>query len=166
MRIVDPFIAELDQENQTTERLLARVPDAKMSWKPHAKSLSLGQMAMHVATIPGAVATFLANDTFELGGVPRPEAKSAQELTAALQESVAAAKKYLAGVDDNKALATWKMTIGGNVVMEAPRMAMIRGLMLNHWIHHRGQLSVYLRLLDVPLPPFYGPTADENPFAR
>jgi uncharacterized damage-inducible protein DinB len=166
-RIVDPFLVELDQETATTRRVLERVPGDKLSWKPHAKSMSLGQLALHVATIPGAIAGFLMKDGLDIGGVSfeQPAAKSAAELLPALDESIKAAKEVLGGLDDQNATTIWKLTRGGKELFVAPRIAVARTIMLNHWYHHRGQLSVYLRLLDIPVPSIYGPSADENPFA-
>ncbi len=166
-RIVDSLLVELDQEAATTRRVLERVPGNKLGWKPHAKSMSLGQLALHVAATPGAVANFLMKDDLDIAGVSfdQPAAKSAVELLPALDESIKAAKEVLNGLDDQKAMTTWKLTRGAKEVFAAPRIAVARTIMLNHWYHHRGQLSVYLRLLDIPVPSIYGPSADENPFA-
>ena len=164
-RIADSFLAEMDQEAQTTRRVLERVPGDKLSWKPHTKSMSLGQLALHVATIPGGVAQILSNDSFEVPSFDQPAAKSATELIPALDESVRTAKQVLGGMEDSKLMGTWKLTKNGKELMAAPRVAMVRSIMLNHWYHHRGQLSVYLRELDVPVPSIYGPSADENPFS-
>jgi len=166
-RIVDSLLAELDQETATTRRVLERVPNDKLAWKPHAKSMSLGQLALHVATIPGAVAKRLSNESLDYGSVSfvQPAAGSAAELLPALEESARAAKAFLRGLDDHRAMATWRLTREGKELFAAPRIAAVRSIMLNHWYHHRGQLSVYLRLLHVPVPSIYGPSADENPFA-
>lgn len=165
VRLVDSFIPELDQEAATTRRVLERVPGDKLGWKPHAKSMSLGQLALHVATTPGGVARVLSQDSLESTGFDRPAPASAAELIPALEESVKAAKRFLSDLNDQKAMAAWQPTQDGKVLFEAPRIAVIRSIMLNHWYHHRGQLSVYLRLLNVPVPSIYGPSADENPFA-
>lgn len=165
VRLVDSFIPELDQEAATTRRVLERVPGDKLGWKPHAKSMSLGQLALHVATTPGGVARVLSQDSLESTGFDRPAPASAAELIPALEESVKAAKRFLSDLNDQKAMAAWQLTQDGKVLFEAPRIAVIRSIMLNHWYHHRGQLSVYLRLLNVPVPSIYGPSADENPFA-
>lgn len=166
-RIVDSLLAELDQEAATTRRVLERVPGDKLGWKPHAKSMSLGQLALHVATTPGAVAKLLLTDGLDIGGVnfEQAPAGSAAELLPALDESIKTAKEVLNGLDDHKAMAPWKLTKGSKEVFTAPRIGIARTIMLNHWYHHRGQLSVYLRLLDIPVPSIYGPSADENPFA-
>ena len=163
-RMTDPILAELDQEAATTRRVLERVPGDKLGWRPHAKSMSLGQLALHVATTPGAVATILSQDSFESPGFNQPAPGSAAELIPALEESVKTAKKLLSDLNDQKAMAAWQLTKDGKVLFEAPRIAVIRSIMLNHWYHHRGQLSVYLRVLGIPVPSIYGPSADENPF--
>ena len=167
-RIVDSFIPELEQEGQTTRRVLERVPEDKLSWKPHTKSMSLGQLSLHVATIPGAIAKFLAADSFDFGqfdAAKPPSAETKADLIRSFEESLKSAKEALNGYDDAKAMAIWSGTKGGKTLLSIPRIAAVRALMLNHWFHHRGQLSVYLRLLNVPVPSIYGPSADENPFA-
>jgi len=166
MSIASSLLAELEQESKTTRRVLERVPQAHLAWKPHAKSMSLGQLALHVAIAPGNVAELAARDSVEPPKGNFPEASTAAELVPALEASVAKAKQHLGGMDDAAMTATWRMTSGGRDVMTMPRVAFARAIMLNHLYHHRGQLLVYLRLLDVPVPSVYGPTADENPFAR
>ena len=166
MSIVDGLLAELEQEAETTRRVLERIPQAHLSWKPHPKSMSLGQLALHVATVPGRVAEIAAVDTkLEVSSFVQPEATSASELIPALRDSVATAKRLLGGFDDAKMGATWRLHSGGRELLAMPRVAFVRAIMLNHWYHHRGQLLVYLRLLDQSVPSVYGPTADENPFA-
>ena len=164
--MIDVLLAEMDQEAQSTARVLERVPQAQLSWRPHAKSMSLGQLALHVATIPGNVAQLAAQTT-----IPEPpqfiqaEAATAAELVPALKAGLAKAREVLGGMDDAKLMETWRLMSGGKEIMAMPRAAVIRMIMLNHWYHHRGQLLVYLRMHNVPLPSVYGPTADENPFA-
>jgi uncharacterized damage-inducible protein DinB len=166
MAIIDGLLAELEQEAQTTRRVLERIPQAHLTWKPHPKSMSLGQLALHVATVPGNVAELAAIDTVpEPPAFIRPEATSASELLPSLTESVAKAKRALGGFDDAKMAATWRLQSNGRDILAMPRVAFVRAIMLNHWYHHRGQLLVYLRLLNQSVPPVYGPTADENPFA-
>jgi uncharacterized damage-inducible protein DinB len=166
MTIANALLAELEQEAQTTRRVLERIPHAHLSWKPHPKSMSLGQLALHVATVPGNVAELLAMDTMlEPPAFVQQEAATAAELVPALTESVAKARRHLGGFDDAAMGATWRLMSGGREVMAMPRVAFARAVMLNHWYHHRGQLLVYLRLLDLPVPSVYGPSADENPFA-
>jgi uncharacterized damage-inducible protein DinB len=166
MALVDGLLQELEQEAQTTRRLLERVPNDRLDWRPHHKSRTLGQLAMHVAIVPGGVAEFVASPSpAQAPQFQDPIPASASELVPALEDSIARAKKALRGLDDAAVTATWRMVAGDRELLALPRIAMLRSVMLNHWYHHRGQLSVYLRELDVPLPSIYGPSADENPFA-
>jgi uncharacterized damage-inducible protein DinB len=166
MKMIDVLLAEMDQEAQSTARVLERVPQAQLSWRPHPKSFSLGQLALHVATIPGNVAELASH-----AAIPEPpafiqtEAATAAELVPALRASLARARQVLGHMEDAQLMETWRLMSGGKEIMAMPRAAVIRMIMLNHWYHHRGQLLVYLRMHNVPLPSVYGPTADENPFA-
>ena len=164
MAIIETLLQELEQEAQTTRRVLERVPDTALGWKPHEKSMSLGQLALHVARLPGGIAELLTPAEVEAPNVPLPAARSRQELLAALQHGVDHAAERFEEWGEGGLEETWKMKIDGRTAIESPRYEMIRSLMMNHIYHHRGQLTVYLRLLEVPLPPVYGPTADENPF--
>ena len=166
MTIAQRFLAELDHESQATRRVLARVPEAHLSWRPHPKSWTLGQLALHVATVPGNVAELAALDTIpEPPAFVQAEAATTSELVPSLAESVAKAKRALGGFDDARMGAMWRLQSGGREILAMPRVAFVRAIMLNHWYHHRGQLLVYLRLLNQSVPSVYGPTADENPFA-
>jgi uncharacterized damage-inducible protein DinB len=166
MRMIDGLLAELEQEAETTRRVLERIPQAHLSWKPHPKSMSLGQLALHVATVPGGVAELAALDVVpEPPSFVRPEAATAAELVPSLTASVAKARQALGGFDDARMAAMWRLQSGGKDILAMPRAAFVRAIMLNHWYHHRGQLLVYLRLLNQSVPSVYGPTADENPFA-
>jgi uncharacterized damage-inducible protein DinB len=165
MRIVDPILVELDQEAAITKRVLERVPNDKLTWKPHAKSMSLGQLALHVATTPGQVAALVASSEHELPKFGEfPAVATAAELLPALEQSVAKAKEVLSSLDNQTAMSTVTLTKDGKELLVIPRIGVVRSIMLNHWYHHRGQLSVYLRLLNIPVPSIYGPSADENPF--
>ena len=167
MKMIDGLLAELEQEAETTRRVLERIPQAHLSWRPHPKSMSLGQLALHVATVPGSIAELAALDTIpEPPSFVQPEAASAAELVPTLQESVARARSALGGFDDARMGETWRLQSGGQEILAMPRAAVVRTIMLNHWYHHRGQLLVYLRLLNQSVPSVYGPTADENPFKR
>ena len=166
MRIIDALIGELEQEAQATARVLERVPEAHLNWKPHPKSYSLGQLALHIATVPGNVAALASHDVAQSPGFAQPAATSTSELLPALQASVAKAREHLGGFDDAAMTATWRLVAGGQERLAMPRVTFVRAIMLNHWYHHRGQLLVYLRMLDVSVPSVYGPTADEaNAFA-
>ena len=166
MKMIDGLLEELEQEAATTSRVLARIPQAHLSWRPHPKSMSLGQLALHVATVPGNVAELAAKDTIpNPPNFTQPEAATAAELVPSLAASVSKAKQVLGGFDDARMGAMWSLQRDGKEILAMPRAAVVRTIMLNHWYHHRGQLLVYLRLLNQSVPSVYGPTADENPFA-
>lgn len=163
-RMMDPILAELDQEAATTRRVLERVPGDKLGWRPHPRSMSLGQLALHVATTPGQVAGLVSKKEAEVPEFGEyPAATIGADLLRALDQSVASAREFLNDLDDRSATSTFTLTRKGKVLLAAPRIGVIRSIMLNHWYHHRGQLSVYLRLLGIPVPSIYGPSADENP---
>ncbi|MDA1313350.1 MAG: DinB family protein [Acidobacteria bacterium] len=166
MSLTQGLIGELEQEAATTRRVLERVPDDKLGWKPHSKSMSLGQLALHIANTPGTVSELAAQNDVTPPDFNQPQADSTAQVLAAHDASVAKAKTYLAGLSDEAAMEEWRVVAGGQTVMAMPRIGLLRGIMLNHWYHHRGQMTVYLRQLDVPVPSVYGPSADENPFAR
>lgn len=165
MKLADTILMELDQEAKTTKRVLDRIPEDKLSWKPHPKAFSLGQLALHIASVPGNVAAAAVPDTMEAPTFTQPEAKSRKEVLDTFSKSLESAKDALQKMDDARLNSTWSLTKNGKVLMAVPRIAFLRSVLMNHNYHHRGQLSVYLRMLDVPVPSIYGPSADENPFA-
>ena len=166
MSMIEGMLQELEMEAQTTRRVLERVPDAKLGWRPHPKARTLGELALHVAIVPGAVAQLAMTPSPapapQFGADPSPA--TAADLLPVLDQSIADAKRTLSGVNDAKAMELWTVALDGREVFTIPRIAFLRSIMLNHWYHHRGQLSTYLRQLDVPVPSIYGPSADENPF--
>ncbi len=165
MTIANSMYQELEQEAATTRRLLERVPADQLNWRPHAKSRTLGQLAMHVATVPGSLAELSHHDTFPLENGPQEvDPKNLAEILAAHDAGLLRAKEQLGRMDDTKIQGAWIGTFGGKQILSMPRVVLLRSIMLNHYYHHRGQLSVYLRERDVPLPSIYGPSADENPF--
>ena len=164
MRAIDSILTELDQEAQTTKRVLERIPDDKLAWKPHPKSFSLGQLGLHIARLPGGLSAAIAADTMEVPSFAQTEPKSRKEILDTFSQSLASAKETLKTMDDARLASTWTLTRNGKVVLSAPRMGVLRSILLNHGYHHRGQLTVYLRMLDVQVPSIYGPSADENPF--
>jgi uncharacterized damage-inducible protein DinB len=166
MSMIDALLQELEQEAATTRRVLERVPSDKLGWKPHQKSMSLGQLALHVATTPGFVAEMSQQSPFHMPEFAQPAAESVAELLPALDRSIAAARAVLSGLGDADLMKTWKVVDGDTEVMAMPVGAVLRTIMLNHWYHHRGQLSVYLRQVGALVPSIYGPSADENPFAQ
>jgi uncharacterized damage-inducible protein DinB len=165
MSLGEALLMEFDQEAQTTKRVLERVPDDKLAWKPHPKSFSLGQLALHIASGPGQIVAAAAQDTAEAPNFSQPEATSRQEVLETFSKSMASARTTLKSMDDARLTSTWRLVRNGKPMMEIPRIAFLRSILMNHTYHHRGQLSVYLRLLEVPVPSIYGPSADENPFA-
>jgi uncharacterized damage-inducible protein DinB len=159
------MIAELQHEAATTRRLLERVPQERLAWQPHAKSMTLGRLAAHIANLPGMLVGALTEDKLDADDLKAqsPSAESVADMLEAFDQKIARSLELLkTQAGENFMLAPWRYTSGEHVIFEMPRIAVIRFVALNHIIHHRGQLSVYLRLLDVPLPSVYGPTADEQ----
>jgi uncharacterized damage-inducible protein DinB len=165
MGLIEGMLQELEQEAATTKRLLERVPDRQLGWRPHAKARTLGELAWHVATVPGGVAEIAAQPGMQAPDFVDSSPTRASELVPALDQSIARARKALAGMNDAALGETWRMMKGDREIFAVPRSALLRSIMLNHWYHHRGQLTVYLRELGVAIPSVYGPSADENPFA-
>jgi uncharacterized damage-inducible protein DinB len=169
MPISAAVLPEFDHEMANTRKTLERVPEDKFGWKPHTKSPTLGWLASHLAELPTWTVMSLERDSIDLapvGGSPprRDEAKNRQELLARFDEHVAAARAALAAAGDEQFLKPWSLLKGGQTLMTLPKVAVVRTWVLNHSIHHRAQLGVYLRLNDVPVPALYGPSADESPF--
>ena len=162
---IDALLQELEQETHTTRRVLERVPANQLGWKPHDKSWTLGQLAQHVAAVPGVIAEIAQQSPYSISRFSQPSATTAAELIPALEQSVAKAREFLRSMDDAALGNTWRAIDGDREVMALPLAALVRSVMLNHWYHHRGQLSVYLRQVGAAVPSIYGPSADENPFA-
>lgn len=165
--IAQRLLPEWDLEMTTTRKLLERVPTDRFDWKPHDKSYSLGQLALHVAEIPSYASAYLAGP--ELNFVPNPNyLKVLPADTAGLLEkfdgNVAAARAAIEQASDDDYMAEWTFRSGDHIIFTVPRIGAHRGFVMNHLIHHRGQLSVYLRLLEIPVPGIYGPSADEPNF--
>jgi uncharacterized damage-inducible protein DinB len=166
MSVTDDLLMEFREELKTTRRVFDRIPADKLTWKPHEKSMTLGQLAMHIAGVPGAIASITAGDSFDVlkGDFTPPTPQSTEEVQRALNHSAEVVEKTLKAANEETSYAQWRLMRGDTVLMAIPRVMAWRSIMLNHWYHHRGQLSVYLRLLGVPLPAIYGPSADENSF--
>lgn len=165
---VTKLLEELEREAGPTRRLIERIPPDRLAWRPHPKSMTLGELALHVALVPGAFADWLRKDGVDMATVSfRTQApESIDAVQCALDRSLDTARSWLRTLDEAAATAIWRVTVGGSNLPATPRIDFIRALMFNHWYHHRGQLAVYLRLLNVAVPPVYGPSADENPFAE
>ena len=166
MPLVDALLPEFDHEMTTTRKTLERVPEDKFEWKPHARSFSLGALATHLANIPTWGTETLTKSAIDLPAVQQPASAlpSKTELIAAFDRNVAAARAAMTGKTDAELLAIWSLKRGGKTLFSMPKTAVLRSFVLSHIIHHRAQLGVYLRLLDVPVPATYGPTADEPAF--
>lgn len=165
MPLNQALLPEFDHEMATTRRVLERVPEDKSGWKPHEKSMTMGQLATHVATIPHWGEAIIGQDSFDVKTAPpAPKIQSRQELLAAFDHAAAAARKAIAGASDEQLMKPWSLKNGDQAIFTLPRVAVLRSFIMNHQIHHRGQLSVYLRLNNVPVPSIYGPSADEGSF--
>jgi uncharacterized damage-inducible protein DinB len=169
MKLAELFLGQLEREAASTRRALERVPEGLNDWKPHERSMPLGYLAALVATMPGWIAFMVTEDELDItspeGAKFKPQAMStSRELVAALDSSVAMAREALAKTTDEHLMKNWKFVVGGHVVDEKPRYIMITDAVFSHLAHHRGQLTVYLRLNDALVPAIYGPSADEGPF--
>ncbi|HUO85860.1 MAG TPA: DinB family protein [Thermoanaerobaculia bacterium] len=166
MPSIDAFLAELDYECGTTRRLLERVPEERLDFRPHPRSMSLGRLAGHLAELPGWAAVGLERDevpmAIEGGGGTLFEPTGHGELLAHFDAGIASLREKVQGIGDGQLREPLRLMRGERIFVELPRRVMLRSVLLNHLIHHRGQLSVYLRLLDVPVPSIYGPSADEE----
>jgi uncharacterized damage-inducible protein DinB len=165
MQLAQSFLAEFEQEWPVTRRFLERLPEDKLMWKPHERSMTAGQLALHLAMAPGQVAELANADTAPAPDFsrPNPQPGSVREVLEALEQSVATVKRILTGLDDARMQGTWRAVLGGKELLSMPRAAVLRNILLNHWYQHRGQFSVYLRMLGQKVPASYGPSADEMP---
>jgi uncharacterized damage-inducible protein DinB len=167
MSISEILLPEFDQEMANTRRMLERVPVDKADWKPHEKSMTLGRLAGHIAELPSMGVSVIKTDVFDLtqrmsGGHQPYVARSSDDLLRTFDSNVAEVREAIAGASDQHFNQVWSMQFGGKTLVSGPRMPMIRSIFINHIIHHRAQLGVYLRLNDIPLPGLYGPSADER----
>jgi uncharacterized damage-inducible protein DinB len=167
MTIAASLIPEFDQEMASTRKSLERVPAGKLEWRPHAKCMTMGGLATHIANLPSWVVYTIERESFDMAppGADPPRVEAARSPAAALElfdGNVADARASLQKTGDERFLAPWSLLAGGETVFTMPRVAVVRSFVMNHMIHHRAQLGVYLRLNDVPVPAIYGPTADEG----
>ncbi|UWZ84688.1 DinB family protein [Occallatibacter riparius] len=163
MSIAQTLLAEFEQQAPVTRRFLERLPEDKLTWKPHPKSMTAGQLALHLALVPSAVARFVQNNPAQAPEFKVPQPATVAEILKTLESSVQAVREILHGFDDAAMNELWRMESGGREVLAMPREQFLRNVMLNHWYQHRGQFCVYLRLLDIPVPSSWGPSADEKP---
>lgn len=161
MTIAEKLLPEFDLEMKTTRRLIERVPSDKGEWKPHPKSFSLGHLAQLVATMPGWLTRMIRDPEIDLGKGPGYSYDSTETLVAKFDQNVTEAREAITSAKDSTFDEPWSLKMNGQVLFTQPRGEAVRQT-INHLIHHRGQLSVYLRLVDVPIPSIYGPTADEK----
>ena len=168
MAIGKSLLPEFDYEMASTRKTLERVPDDKFSWKPHDKSSAMGNLATHLANLPSWGALAVSSDSFDLapGGQPvkTPELNSTASVLAKFDENVAATRGAIESVNDEELFKPWTLLSNGKTIMTLPKIAVLRSFVMNHMIHHRAQLGVYLRLNDIPVPSIYGPSADEGAF--
>ena len=168
MKLNQLFLEQLDNEAKSTRRVLERVPEGRDDWKPHAKSMPLGYLAALVAKMPGWASMMVERDEYELTSQdPRFHtvvAKSNKELLQMFDEAVAAGRRALKETSDEHLRKNWKLLVNGHVATDSPRYSALRDAMFSHWAHHRGQLTVYLRLNEAAVPAIYGPSADEGGF--
>jgi len=164
MGLNEPILNEFQQEAKTTRKLLERVPQDALGWKPHEKSMTLERLAVHVAELFGWPAMVLSSDELDFSKMDHkpPTIRDASDILTLFDKGVAGALELLKSQTDAQLLKSWKLRSGEQVFFEMPRIAVLRSMVLNHSIHHRGQLSVYLRLRNVPIPSIYGPSADES----
>lgn len=162
--IAQAMLAEFEQQVPITRRYIERLPEDKLTWKPHEKSMTAGQLAYHLASVPGGVIRLVQPNPAEVQGLPTfPQPASVAECLKSLDESVATVRDVLAGFDDAAMHEIWSLKVAGTLAVTMPRRQFIRDVMLSHWYQHRGQFSVYLRLLNIPVPASWGPSADEAP---
>ena len=164
MPISELLLTEFDQEMANTRKALERVPADKWDWKPHPKSGTLGWMASHIATLPNFTTTTIETSELDLGSASSPKVKDASDLVKVFDEQRDIARKAIAGVTDEQLKEIWTLKWDGKVLFAMPKYNVLRGMCFNHLIHHRAQLTMYLRALDVPVPALYGPSADEQKF--
>jgi uncharacterized damage-inducible protein DinB len=165
MSISQGLLPEFDQEMAGTRKSLERVPEGKTEWQPHPKSMTLGRLAGHLAELPNWVVETIKRDELSLDGQYTPFISSSpKELLAMFDAKVAEARALIQSASDADLMKPWTLKVRGQTAFTMPKIAVLRGMVMNHIIHHRGQLTVYLRLNDVPVPSLYGPSADERPF--
>jgi uncharacterized damage-inducible protein DinB len=164
MPMVDAIIGEIDREAKTTQRVLERIPEDKISWKPHPRSMTIGELGMHIAVAPLVLSEVVVKDVHEFGPNPKQGEVTRQTILDTFTKSTQKMKEVIGTFDDAKMASAITMTKDGKTIMAIPRAGFVRAIMMNHIYHHRGQLSVYLRLLDVPVPSIYGSSADEKMF--
>src|ERR1700676_205601 len=164
MLLAESMLAGFERQTPIPRKFLERLPEDRLTWKPHNKSMSAGQLAYHLASVPGGVVRFVQDNPAqapEFASFLQPASR--QEILKTFEESIAAVRSLLPKFDDTAMKESWRMVAGGREVLSQPRAEFLRDVMLSHWYQHRGQFSVYLRMLDVAVPASWGPSADEPP---
>ena len=162
--IAQEMLAEFEAQALITRRFLERLPENKLTWKPHEKSMTAGQLAFHLATVPGGIVKFVEENPRQTRGkFEFPQPATREEILKAMDESVATVRNLLPQFDDAAMKETWRLVAGDKEMLAQPRCQFLRDIMLSHWYQHRGQFSVYLRLLNIAVPASWGPSADEPP---
>jgi uncharacterized damage-inducible protein DinB len=164
MKLTEMFLAELEREAGPTRRALERVPEGRYDWKPHPKSMLLGYLAELVARLPGWTVFTIKQDDLDLATYKSQPLRTNRELLEEFDKSIGGAREALASTNDDHLMKPWRLLVAGRVVQEQPRHMVLRDAVFSHLAHHRGQLTVYLRLQDLPVPAIYGPSADEGRF--
>ena len=162
MPIAQSLLAEFETQAPVTRKFLERLPSDKLTWKPHSRSLTAGQLAYHLAFVPGGIVRAAQKNQIPPPDFQFPQPATVQEVLDAFDQSAATVREVLPDFDDAAMNATWRIVAGDQEIAAMPRVAFLRNIMLNHWYQHRGQFCVYLRLLDVPVPSTWGPSADER----
>jgi uncharacterized damage-inducible protein DinB len=163
MSIAANLLSEFEMQAPMTKKFLERLPEDKLAWKPHEKSMTAGQLAYHLALVPGGVVTGAKQDSIAPPNFQHPQPESLEQILKAYEESIATVRRLMPTFDDVTMNATWRIMDGDKELVAMPRGLFLRNVMLNHWYQHRGQFSVYLRLLGQPVPATWGPSADESP---
>ncbi|ACO34383.1 MULTISPECIES: DinB family protein [Acidobacterium] len=163
MSIAQSMLAEFEIQAPITRKFLGRLPEDKLAWQPHPKSMTAGQLALHLAGVPGGVIRAAQNDSMQAAGFQFPQPTSLAAVLAAFDESIALVRELLPPLDDRAMHATWRLISGEEELLAIPRQEFLRDILFSHWYQHRGQFGVYLRLLDIPVPATWGPSADEPP---
>ncbi|HWY43246.1 MAG TPA: DinB family protein [Candidatus Sulfotelmatobacter sp.] len=163
MPIAQTILKEFEEQAAVTRKFLDRLPEDRLTWKPHEKSMTAGQLAYHLAFVPGGVIQFVQNSPAQAPDFNFPQPATKAEILKTFEDSIATVRSLLPALDDKKIQETWRLVQGDKELLALPRAQFIRDIMLNHWYQHRGQFSVYLRILNVPVPASWGPSADEPP---
>ncbi len=163
MSIAQSLLAEFEQQAPITRRFLERLPEEKYLWKPHEKSMTAGQLAYHLASVPGGIVRFVQNNPAQAPSFNYPQPETRKEVLSLFDDSIAAVRELLPKFSDDAMKENWRLVAGGQEIMAQPRGEFVRDVMLSHWYQHRGQFSVYLRLLNIAVPASWGPSADEPP---